>query len=231
MEIEISKKMIGVIIAIVGVLVVSVVLMTTGESSYHSLTVDIEGSGQVSIEPDQDEYKQGARVTLASIPDDDWHLYEWTGDVEEYLEEEIEIMMDQDKEITSVFMKRPSRIVEKYISANSEARFEEVEQYLTEQAKQEWEDDYTEEDKETREKLTPYITTEIDIIEERIEKDQAIVKFTLTEKWEEGWTDEIDLTLPENETEEREIEREITHHLIIEREEWKIQKWDEALEG
>jgi|GEM_PF-2307197 len=72
------------------------------EIKTYVLDVEIVGEGTVDVEPEREEYEEGTEVTLTAVPDEGWHFHEWTGDAEG-TEEEITIVMDDDKEITAVF--------------------------------------------------------------------------------------------------------------------------------
>jgi len=72
------------------------------EEEYYELIIDVDGEGDVEIDPDEDEYIEGTEVTLTAIPEDDWKFIEWTGDHVD-TEEVITITMDDHKEITAHF--------------------------------------------------------------------------------------------------------------------------------
>ncbi len=74
----------------------------TEEINYYTLTTNVEGEGDVEIDPDQDEYKEGTKVKIEAISEEDWYLDEWTGDYNSTLIE-TEIEMNEDKEITANF--------------------------------------------------------------------------------------------------------------------------------
>ncbi len=67
-----------------------------------TLTVDIEGEGEVEMEPEEEEYENGTEVTLTAVPEDGWDFQGWTGDFEGD-EENITVIMDEDKELTAKF--------------------------------------------------------------------------------------------------------------------------------
>jgi len=71
-------------------------------TEYYELTVNIEGQGTVEIEPDQEEYEDGTEVILTAEPDEGYYFSGWTGD-HEGTEEEIVIIMDENKVITAHF--------------------------------------------------------------------------------------------------------------------------------
>ena len=69
------------------------------------LTVNVEGEGTVDVEPVLEEYEEGSWVNLKAIQEDGWEFDEWTGDVPEGEEdEEITLTMNEDKEVTAVFL-------------------------------------------------------------------------------------------------------------------------------
>ncbi len=69
----------------------------------YELIVNIEGEGEVNIEPEKEEYEEGEEVTLTAEPEEDWIFQGWTGDIEGS-EEEFTITMDEDKEVTATFI-------------------------------------------------------------------------------------------------------------------------------
>ncbi len=73
---------------------------------YYSLTVDIEGQGNVEKEPDLNEYEEGSEVTLMANPADGWEFDYWSGpDMAET--EELTVTMDEDKSLTAHFVELP----------------------------------------------------------------------------------------------------------------------------
>ena len=68
----------------------------------YELTVEVEGEGDVNIEPEKEEYVQDMEVNLSAVAEEGWAFVGWTGDYEGE-EDEIKITMDEDKEITAVF--------------------------------------------------------------------------------------------------------------------------------
>ena len=69
---------------------------------YHTLDVTTEGEGSVEINPYKDYYEQETEITVIAEPDEFWKFVKWTGDLEGE-DEEITIIMDEDKEITAHF--------------------------------------------------------------------------------------------------------------------------------
>jgi len=72
------------------------------EKANYDLFVDIEGEGDVQINPEQDEYEDGSAVDLTAEPAESWEFIEWKGDYEGS-EDEINVTMDSDKTIIAVF--------------------------------------------------------------------------------------------------------------------------------
>jgi len=68
----------------------------------YTLDVYTQGDGTVEVTPDEDNYLENEEVELEAIPEEDWEFVEWTGDYEG-TEEEITVIMDDDKEITAHF--------------------------------------------------------------------------------------------------------------------------------
>jgi len=68
----------------------------------YNLMINIEGKGEVEIEPEQDEYEEGAKVNLTAEPEKGWEFGEWIGDIND-TGEEIRIVMDDNKTITANF--------------------------------------------------------------------------------------------------------------------------------
>ncbi len=68
----------------------------------YELEVNVEGHGNVDIAPDMDEYDHGGEVTLTASPEEGWYFAEWTG-AHTGTEEEITIIMDEDKVVTANF--------------------------------------------------------------------------------------------------------------------------------
>jgi len=71
-------------------------------SEYYELTVNIEGEGEVLIDPDKDEYEEGESVLLIAIPDEDHKFEKWTEDAAG-TQKETTIIMDDDKTVTAHF--------------------------------------------------------------------------------------------------------------------------------
>ena len=69
---------------------------------YYELTVNVEGEGEVLIDPDQEEYEEGESVLLIAIPDEGHKFEKWTGDATG-TQKETTIIMDDDKTVTAHF--------------------------------------------------------------------------------------------------------------------------------
>ncbi len=72
------------------------------QSEYYELELNIEGKGEVEIDPEQDEYKESTKVTLTAVPEEGWLFIEWRGDYEG-TDEQINVTMEDDMHITAVF--------------------------------------------------------------------------------------------------------------------------------
>ncbi len=70
--------------------------------SENTLTINIEGEGSTDPPEGTHPYDEGEEVVVTATPADGWYFEEWTGD-HEGTDEEITIIMDEDKEITANF--------------------------------------------------------------------------------------------------------------------------------
>ncbi|MFP3871481.1 MAG: InlB B-repeat-containing protein [Candidatus Natronoplasma sp.] len=70
------------------------------DSELFELNVTVEGQGDVY--PDYGWYENGTEVELTAVPEQGWKFVEWSGDYNG-TEEEITIMMDEDKNLTAHF--------------------------------------------------------------------------------------------------------------------------------
>jgi hypothetical protein len=68
----------------------------------YSLTINIDGNGSVTKNPDQETYEFGTIVELTAIPDTGWSFSHWSGDLSGSENPE-EITIDSDKEVTAHF--------------------------------------------------------------------------------------------------------------------------------
>jgi len=98
------------------------------DSELFELNVNVEGEGEVDVYPHMDEYENGTEVELTAIPEEGWQFVEWTGDYEG-TEEELTIVMDEDKNITAHFVDEAYFAVE-LVDHNAEV--EEGEEVLVE---------------------------------------------------------------------------------------------------
>ena len=68
----------------------------------YTLTINIEGNGTVTKDPDQEEYEYGTTVELTAIPGTGWSFSHWDGDITGS-ENPVNITIDEDKEVTANF--------------------------------------------------------------------------------------------------------------------------------
>ncbi len=68
----------------------------------HELNVNIEGEGAVDIEPEKETYYKGETVVLDAVAAEGWQFDRWSGDLRG-TDEEITIVMDEDKDVTATF--------------------------------------------------------------------------------------------------------------------------------
>lgn len=74
------------------------------EVSQSTLTVEIEGDGQVTPSEGSHEYTTDSIVDLTATPDTGWQFKEWTGEVAETGKAETTVLMDKDKTVKAVFL-------------------------------------------------------------------------------------------------------------------------------
>ena len=72
------------------------------ERESHSLDVETDGNGSISMDPDSHEHLHGESVELTAEADEGWEFVEWKGDLRGS-DNPANIMMDKDKEVTAVF--------------------------------------------------------------------------------------------------------------------------------
>jgi uncharacterized repeat protein (TIGR02543 family) len=70
--------------------------------NYYTLTINIEGNGTVTKDPNQTTYPYGTIVTLTAIPDEDWSFSHWSGDLSGTNNPE-DIIIDDNKIVTAHF--------------------------------------------------------------------------------------------------------------------------------
>ncbi len=68
-----------------------------------TLTIDINGSGIVTRDPEKESYKCGDIVNLTAISDSGWCFSHWTGDILGS-DNNVDILMDGDKTVTAHFI-------------------------------------------------------------------------------------------------------------------------------
>ncbi len=85
-------------------LIMVIVFACSSEPDRFTLTVEKVGEGEITITPQNDFYKKGAKVTIKAVPSDGWKFKEWSGD-ESGTTDLIEVTMDKNKTITAEFVK------------------------------------------------------------------------------------------------------------------------------
>ena len=73
------------------------------EIQYYTLTININGNGAVSKNPDENPYEENTQVTLTPNPANGWRFDHWEGDLTGSTNP-VQITMDSDKNITAVFV-------------------------------------------------------------------------------------------------------------------------------
>lgn len=79
------------------------VIVTGNDHQYYTLTVIVEGRGNVSIYPDDDIFLEGSIVELTAYEDEDTVFEKWSGDITGN-ENPVEITMNSNKTITAHFI-------------------------------------------------------------------------------------------------------------------------------
>ncbi|MFW6048146.1 MAG: InlB B-repeat-containing protein, partial [Candidatus Natronoplasma sp.] len=74
------------------------------EEHSYNLTVNVEGEGSIDVDPDEKEYEPGTIVNLTAEPDEQYYFERWSGDHESE-DKEINITLDDNKEISAHFKK------------------------------------------------------------------------------------------------------------------------------
>jgi hypothetical protein len=75
----------------------------TEEQDQYTLTITVDGQGNVTKDPDLLTYPYGTNVTLTAYPDADWSFDHWSGDLTGDLNP-ASILIDEDKEVTATFI-------------------------------------------------------------------------------------------------------------------------------
>lgn len=70
----------------------------------YTIEIDIEGKGNVQINPQRDTYTEGTEIALTAIPHAGWEFSHWSGDAEG-TETVLKLTMDADKQIKVVFQR------------------------------------------------------------------------------------------------------------------------------
>lgn len=78
------------------------------DTQYYYLDVSVEGRGEVTKSPDEDEYEEYEEVTLRAIPASGWEFKEWQGDARGS-SAQVRITMDSDKKVKAVFVEEERR--------------------------------------------------------------------------------------------------------------------------
>lgn len=71
-----------------------------------TLTVNVEGEGQVELDPDEEVYDPDDEVELTAIPDEGWEFSHWSGDLSGSVTPE-QIVLDENKTVTAWFVEIP----------------------------------------------------------------------------------------------------------------------------
>ncbi|MBS3817338.1 MAG: hypothetical protein KGY76_07230 [Candidatus Thermoplasmatota archaeon] len=78
------------------------IVLEGDESVEYTLTINIVGNGTTEPSEGAHTYKEGTEVTIKATADDGWYFENWTGDYQGP-EDEVNITMDSDKDITANF--------------------------------------------------------------------------------------------------------------------------------
>ncbi len=86
----------------------------------YTLTVDLTGSGSVSVDPDQASYPPGAQVQLTAHADPGWSFGSWSGDLIG-AENPATLTMDADKTVTASFgQDGPTGVLDRQVAASDD---------------------------------------------------------------------------------------------------------------
>ncbi len=72
------------------------------DPNHYTVTVNVEGSGSVIMNPDQEDYLAGTEVSLMATADTEWEFDGWSGDVTGE-ENPVTLLVDADKSVTATF--------------------------------------------------------------------------------------------------------------------------------
>jgi hypothetical protein len=70
---------------------------------YYTLLVDIDGLGEVDVDPNEDQYLHGSPVTLQAVPEPGWIFLSWSGDLTGN-QSPVEVLVTSDLMITANFI-------------------------------------------------------------------------------------------------------------------------------
>ncbi|MDK2950424.1 MAG: hypothetical protein PWQ77_89, partial [Kosmotogales bacterium] len=73
----------------------------------YSLTINTDGQGDVTVNPEKAEYEDGDNVQLTAVPDEGWQFDHWEGDLTGDVNPSF-ITMNSNKNITAVFTEIPN---------------------------------------------------------------------------------------------------------------------------
>ena len=80
----------------------SFITISAQELCEYTLTINIEGNGSVTKDPDQETYEYGTIVEITGVPDTGWSFSHWSGDLNSNNNPE-NITIDSDKTVTANF--------------------------------------------------------------------------------------------------------------------------------
>lgn len=80
------------------------------EIQYYTLVTNVNGNGSITKNPDQNEYMEGASVTLTANPDTAWQFVNWSGNLSGSSNPET-IIMNSNKTVTANFEEIPPRVL------------------------------------------------------------------------------------------------------------------------
>jgi hypothetical protein len=80
-----------------------IVTVTLTPLPVYTLSTDVVGAGQVSLDPAGGSYDEGTTVTLTASADAGWEFEGWSGDVTSS-DTPVEVIMDSDKTVTATFI-------------------------------------------------------------------------------------------------------------------------------
>jgi len=116
-----KRKMIALIVILVGVAVVSTgCFFSTGTTEketratdYAYLDLEIEGEGYVrNLKEGENRFEKSSTVDLKARPDDGWEFKQWKGDVRNKYSSSTSILMSSNKDVTAVFEKKDAPVTD-----------------------------------------------------------------------------------------------------------------------